>query len=153
MIERISKDSVLRERRKLKKLRKFLDEGKVSFEDVRNSYASWRGGVSIMTHIPYSKTWISSLMSFSFIHLLKEEKAMSRNEIEQKIRDLKTRLSCQESDIGDWKVAKCMEYSTLGLEAPYDFQELHEKRQAVRNEIDALEAELKIAPISEEEIA
>ena len=40
---------------------------------------------------------------------------MSRNEIEQKIRDLKTRLSCQESDIGDWKVAKCMEYSTLGL--------------------------------------
>jgi hypothetical protein len=84
---------------------------------------------------------------------LKEEKAMSRNEIEQKIRDLKTRLSCQESDIGDWKVAKCMEYSTLGLEAPYDFQELHEKRQAVRNEIDALEAELKIAPISEEEIA
>lgn len=68
---------------------------------------------------------------------------MSRNEIEQKIRDLKTRLSCQESDIGDWKVAKCMEYSTLGLEAPYDFQELHEKRQAVRNEIDALEAELK----------
>mgnify|MGYP001142465857 CR=1 FL=1 len=70
---------------------------------------------------------------------------MSRNEIEQKIRDLKTRLSCQESDIGDWKVAKCMEYSTLGLEAPYDFQELHE--------IDALEAELKIAPISEEEIA
>ena len=46
VIERISKDSVLRERRKLKKLRKFLDEGKVSFEDVRNSYASWRGGVS-----------------------------------------------------------------------------------------------------------
>lgn len=38
-------------------------------------------------------------------------------------------------------------------QAPYDFQELHEKRQAVRNEIDALEAELKIAPISEEEIA
>ena len=46
VIERISKDSVLRERRNLKKLRKFLDEGKVSFEDVRNSYASWRGGVS-----------------------------------------------------------------------------------------------------------
>ena len=25
---------------------------------------------------------------------------MSKNEIEQKIRDLKTKLSCQESDIG-----------------------------------------------------
>lgn len=39
---------------------------------------------------------------------------MSKNEIEQKIRDLKTKLSCQESDIGDWKIAKCIEYSTLG---------------------------------------
>lgn len=78
---------------------------------------------------------------------------MSKNEIEQKIRDLKTKLSCQESDIGDWKVAKCMEYSALGLETPYDFQELHKKRQAVRNEIDALEAELKIASTSEEQIA
>lgn len=37
---------------------------------------------------------------------------MSKNEIEQKIRDLKTKLSCQESDIGDWKIAKCIEYST-----------------------------------------
>ncbi len=26
-------------------LRKLLDEGEVSFADVRNSYASWRGGV------------------------------------------------------------------------------------------------------------
>ena len=67
---------------------------------------------------------------------------MKKSEIEQKIRDLKTKLSCQESDIGDWKVAKCMEYSTLGLEAPYDLQELHEQRQAVRDEISALEVEL-----------
>lgn len=78
---------------------------------------------------------------------------MTRREIEQKIRDLKSRLSCQESDIGDWKVAKCMEYSALGLEAPYNFQELHEKRQAVRNEIDALEEKLKMVSISEEEVA
>ena len=45
VIERISKDSVVRQRRKLKRLRKLLDEGKVSFADVRCSYASWRGGV------------------------------------------------------------------------------------------------------------
>lgn len=45
VIERISKDSVVRQRRKMKKLRKLLDEGKVSFADVRCSYASWRGGV------------------------------------------------------------------------------------------------------------
>ncbi len=45
MIECISKDSVVRQRRKLEKLWKLLDEGKVSFADVRCSYASWRGGV------------------------------------------------------------------------------------------------------------
>ena len=57
---------------------------------------------------------------------------MSKNEIEQKIRDLKTKLSCQESDIGDWKIAKCIEYSTLGMESPYDLQELHKQRQVIR---------------------
>ena len=67
---------------------------------------------------------------------------MSRNEIEQKIRDLKTKLSCQEAGIGDWKIAKCIEYSTLGMEPPYDLQELHGQRQLVRDEIDALEEEL-----------
>ena len=45
VIQRISKDSVLREKRKLKKLRGLLEEGKVSFADVRSSYASWKGGV------------------------------------------------------------------------------------------------------------
>lgn len=63
-------------------------------------------------------------------------------EIEQKIRDLKTKLSCQESDIGDWKIAKCIEYSTLGMESPYDLQELHKQRQVIRDEIGALEEEL-----------
>ena len=62
---------------------------------------------------------------------------MSKNEIEQKIRDLKTKLSCQESDIGDWKIAKCIEYSTLGMESPYDLQ-----GQVIRDEIGALEEEL-----------
>ena len=54
---------------------------------------------------------------------------MSKNEIEQKIRDLKTKLSCQE-------------YSTLGMESPYDLQELHKQRQVIRDEIGALEEEL-----------
>lgn len=76
---------------------------------------------------------------------------MKKSEIEQKIRDLKTKLSCQESDIGDWKVAKCMEYSTLGLDAPYDLQKLHEQRQAVRDEISNLEVEL--ANCKEEDMA
>lgn len=81
-------------------------------------------------------------MSFLSIHLLKEDTVMKKSEIEQKIRDLKTKLSCQESDIGDWKIAKCIEYSTLGMEPPYDLQELHKQRQVIRDEIGVLEEEL-----------
>ena len=65
-------------------------------------------------------------------------------------RDLKTKLSCQESDIGDWKIAKCIEYSTLGMESTYDLQELHNQRQLVRDEIGVLEKEF--AKCKEEDI-
>ena len=145
--ERISKDSVTRMRRKLKKFRKLMDAGEMSFDDVRCAYASWKGGVSHYDSYNVVKRWISSLMSFLSIHLLEEDTemsktTMSKNEIEQKIRDLKTKLSCQESDIGDWKIAKCIEYSTLGMESPYDLQELHKQRQVIRDEIGALEEEL-----------
>lgn len=44
-----------------------------------------------------------------------------------------------------------MEYSTLGLDAPYDLKKLHEQRQAVRDEISALEVEL--ANCKEEDMA
>ena len=33
-------------RRKLKKFRKLMDAGEMSFDDVRCAYASWKGGVS-----------------------------------------------------------------------------------------------------------
>ncbi len=62
--------------------------------------------------------------------------------IEQKIRDLKSTLYSSASDIGDWKIAKCMEYSMCGETAPYDIAELNKKRQAVRDEINELEEQL-----------
>ena len=58
--------------------------------------------------------------------------------IEQKINDLKWRLTGMESDIGDWKIAKAQEYILAGIECPYDIAELHAKRQAVRDEINRL---------------
>lgn len=58
--------------------------------------------------------------------------------IEQKINDLKWRLTGMESDIGDWKIAKAQEYALVGLESPYDIADLHAKRQAVRDEINRL---------------
>lgn len=61
---------------------------------------------------------------------------------EQEIRNLTSELSSTVSAVGDWKVAKCYEYQLAGLEAPYDINELHAARQAIRQRINDLQAEL-----------
>lgn len=38
-------DAIVRERRKLKKQKKLVDEGIMTYEDVRASYSSWRGSM------------------------------------------------------------------------------------------------------------
>lgn len=43
VIKMLTRENVTKERQKLKKLSRMLDEGKLSFEDVRISYNSWRG--------------------------------------------------------------------------------------------------------------
>ena len=45
VIRRPNRKSITRERRKLKKLKKKLDEGIITFSDVRNSYESWKGSL------------------------------------------------------------------------------------------------------------
>lgn len=61
---------------------------------------------------------------------------------EQEIRNLEAALSSTSSDIGDYKIIKCVEYQALGMEMPYDITELNKKRQAVRDQINALESEI-----------
>ena len=63
-------------------------------------------------------------------------------EKEQEIRNLASDLSSTSSDVGDWKISKCMEYQLVGAELPYDMQELHEKRQRIRDRINVLEEEI-----------
>ena len=62
---------------------------------------------------------------------------------EQEIRNLQSELTSVVSDIGDWKIAKCMEYQAMGMDAPYDIYELHEQRQAVRDKIGEIENEIE----------
>lgn len=62
--------------------------------------------------------------------------------IEEEIRILTSQLTAFNSPIGDWKVAKCQEYVLCGLPSPYDIQELHSQRQAVRDRINELQASL-----------
>lgn len=70
------------------------------------------------------------------------EKVVTKAELEQHVRDLEAKLSCTSSDIGDWKIAKCMEYQVAGLDMPYDITELHEARQAVRDEINQIQEQI-----------
>ena len=46
IVARPSRQSAARQRRKLKKFKKFLDAGQMKLGEIRNSYMSWRGYVS-----------------------------------------------------------------------------------------------------------
>ncbi len=65
-----------------------------------------------------------------------------RMEKEQEIRNLQSMLSSTASPIGDWKIAKHMEYTLLGMDSPYDIEALHAERQAIRDRINDLQEEL-----------
>ncbi len=68
-----------------------------------------------------------------------------RMEKEQEIRNLQSMLSSTASPIGDWKIAKHMEYTLLGMDSPYDIEALHAERQAIRDRINNLQEELDAA--------
>ena len=42
--------------------------------------------------------------------------------------------------VEDYKIIKCYEYYLAGKPEPYDIEELHTTRQAMRDEINELEA-------------
>lgn len=63
---------------------------------------------------------------------------MDTNEIYQEICNLTAELQSTNSPIGDWKIAKYQEYVIAGLEPPYDINELHTKRQEIRDRINEL---------------
>lgn len=71
-----------------------------------------------------------------------DEKDTRRETIEARIRELVSKLDAPTSDIGDWKVVKCYEAKLLDKELPYNLETLMNERQAVRDEINRLQAEL-----------
>lgn len=83
---------------------------------------------------------------------------MTKAEKEQKTYELQTaictrmeRLSQTTSDIGDWKIIKIYEARLKGESDPYDYDELSEERQTVRDEINVLQEEL--AALEETEVS
>lgn len=75
----------------------------------------------------------------------KEKSFINDEKIQQKIYEAKNEIDSIKKQLfdTDYQVIKCAEYSQAGLEAPYDVEELHKTRQALRDKINELENELK----------
>ena len=70
---------------------------------------------------------------------------IDRERIESEIRTLQSKLDAPTSDIGDWKIIKIYEARLSGESDPYDYEELKAARQAVRDKINELQAQLEVA--------
>lgn len=70
---------------------------------------------------------------------------IDRERIESEIRTLQSKLDAPTSDIGDWKIVKTYEARISGESDPYNFEELKAARQAVRDKINELQAQLERA--------
>ena len=68
---------------------------------------------------------------------------IDRERVESEIRTLQSRLDAPTSDIGDWKIIKIYEARLSGESDPYNYEELKAARQAVRDKINELQAELE----------
>lgn len=68
---------------------------------------------------------------------------IDRERIESEIRTLQSRLDAPTSDIGDWKIIKIYEARLSGESDPYNYEELKAARQAVRDKINELQAQLE----------
>lgn len=63
------------------------------------------------------------------------EKHFDKRKIQREIDDLKNKLSD-----GDYRVIKCYEASLAKSKMPYDIDEIHQERQAIRDKINELES-------------
>ena len=68
---------------------------------------------------------------------------IDRERIESEIRTLQSKLDAPTSDIGDWKIIKIYEARLSGESDPYHYEELKAARQAVRDKINELQAQLE----------
>ena len=73
---------------------------------------------------------------------MEEMMDIERQNKESQIQTLISRLQAPTSDIGDWKIVKCYEAKLQNKEMPYDLDTLLAQRQAIRDEINRLQAEL-----------
>ena len=64
------------------------------------------------------------------------------DDLQAELRELRSKLQANTSDIGDWKIIKALEYQLIGQDVPYDIEELNTERQKIRNRINEIETRL-----------
>jgi hypothetical protein len=85
----------------------------------------------------YSETEESSTDELTDEEKAQKEREKRIVELQMDIENLKEQLSQT-----DYQIIKAYEYSLVGKEVDYDIEALHESRQAIRDEINALESEM-----------
>lgn len=64
----------------------------------------------------------------------------TNTKIRELVADMKAKKAYENKLVAsDYKIIKCYEYSLAGLDLPYDIDELHAEREAIREEIRKLE--------------
>lgn len=79
---------------------------------------------------------IKDIYGTAFEEIFEEYAIEYKEIIEEKLLRLNNRLTEM-----DHMVAECYECSLLGLDLPYDVVALHEERQTIKSEIEALKSE------------
>ena len=69
-----------------------------------------------------------------------------KENLEARLRELRSKLQANTSDVGDWKIVKALEYQLAGKPIPYNVSQLNAERQAIRNEINQIESSLALFP-------
>jgi hypothetical protein len=69
------------------------------------------------------------------IKMLKE-KHIPQDPVERQVQELKKQLESE-----DYKIIKCAEYQLIGKELPYNIEELNQKRDMIREQINELETD------------
>ena len=64
------------------------------------------------------------------------------NDLQAELRQSRSSLQANTSEIGDWKIIKALEYQLIGQDVPYDIEELNTERQKIRNRINEIETRL-----------
>ena len=65
---------------------------------------------------------------------------VEKEKLEAELRELRSRLQANTSDIGDWKNIKALEYQLSGQAIQYDVDALNFERQKVRDRINEIES-------------